>query len=151
MHAPAACNRRWKNRPSSIHCLKDALAVHSTGHFLDQNWCQPLGSKLFVHAQEIDLNCLEGSTTESILFSTIICLLNVNLCFRERRATLTAWQVLQQKISEHALKTIRRHCHECFTALCMNTRWSWVSTSDTLLYGRWSLQCMNPQTADRHN
>ena len=48
--------RRGDHDSSSVSSLPDASSVGPPSHFFDQDWGQPLGSQLLVHAEEVYLN-----------------------------------------------------------------------------------------------
>ena len=46
----------WDHDSCRVDCLPDVVPVDATGHFLDQDWGELLGSERSVYAQEIDLS-----------------------------------------------------------------------------------------------
>jgi hypothetical protein len=59
--SPAHCHRRGQNDTGCVDGLEDAEEVALSSDLFDEHRCQPLGAKLLVHAEVIDLAALQNA------------------------------------------------------------------------------------------
>lgn len=55
-YLPACAHRFGQDHPSGVDRLEDSLQVYPSCDFSYQNWSDSFRAKLFVDAEEIDLN-----------------------------------------------------------------------------------------------